>query len=115
MALLMSFSKTNCFANILIAFLIALLNKGPDKFFTTFPKALLLSSGFSSTILPVNKKAIDEIFTNKSLSFLMYFFQSPIGILSSIKSLIVVESGILNSASAKHIKTIPSLLVNENS
>ena len=61
------------------------------------------------------KKAIEEIFTKISLSFFIYLFQSPTGILSSIKSFIVAESGILNSASAKHIKTTPSLLVNENS
>ena len=34
----------------------------------------------------------------------------PDGILSSIKSLIVLLSGILKRASAKHIKTIPSEL-----
>ena len=45
----------------------------------------------------------------------MCLFQSPIGILSSIKSFIVAASGILSNASAKHIKTTPSLLVNENS
>ena len=114
-ALFISLSKTNCLARILIACLIAFLKIGPERFLTTLPSTFLFSSIFSSTILPVNKKAIDEIFTNKSLSFLIYFFQSPIGILSSIKSLIVVASGILKRASAKHINTIPSLLVSENS
>jgi len=79
MALFISFSKTNCLANIFMAFLIAFLNKGPDKFFTTFPKILLVSSGFSSTILPVSKKVIDEIFTNRSLSFLIYFSSPLLG------------------------------------
>ena len=110
-----SFSKTNCFAKIFTACLIAFLNNGSDKFLTILPRIFLFSFSFSSTIFPVNKNAIDEILTNKSLSFLIYFFQSPIGILSSIKSFIVLASGIRNKASAKHIKTIPSLLDNENS
>jgi hypothetical protein len=61
MAFLISLSKTNCLASILIACLIAFLRIGPERFLTTLPRIFLFSSTFSSTIFPVNKKAIEEI------------------------------------------------------
>ena len=39
-------------------------------------------NSFRFTIFPVTKKAIEEIFTNKLLSFLIWSLQSPEGILS---------------------------------
>jgi len=47
MAFLISLSKTNCLARILIACLIAFLKIGPERFLTTLPKIFLLSSTFS--------------------------------------------------------------------
>ena len=54
------------------------------------------------------KKAHDDAFTNKPLSKPVCFFQSVDVNLSSRSLSIVFWSGILNNASAKHNRTVPS-------
>ena len=69
-------------------------------------------SCFLSKILPVKKKLHEEAFTKTPLSKPACFDQSADVNLSSKSLSIVLLSGILKRASAKHNRTVPSLVFN---